>query len=490
MPAPLDRRNFLKRAGALGGAAMMWGPLAGLSGAARGSAAPQGSLLDLAAADSPIDTIVVLLMENRSFDHYLGWLARDGEYLEESRRRYGAKFRVDGDQTQVFRDPKGRRVPTYHLPSKAGEDNPYRGCHHPDPGHGWESGRAQRDHGFMAEDAGNDEFALGYFRAEDIPTYSAMVRRFTTFDRYFASLLAPTYPNRAYLHAAQSGGMKTNELPYIDGAGFYEFETIWDRMQAASVPCRYYFVDLPTVGLWGPRMLPIASHIERYFVEAAAGRLPNVVFLDPGFTTGLRTDDHPYADIRAGQRLVYDYVKAFVESPHWERGAFLISYDEWGGFFDHVRPPRLPDLRRSKNDKEDFGQAGFRVPTIMASPYARPGFVDHRVYDHTSILRFIEWRFLGAPAEGPKGSGWFLTPRDRFAHNIGASLLPAKPNPEFHLEPVPKVPFASAPCEGETFEGTGLPVPVEAEKHAFEQSLDAGFFERAGFDIDIKPYPL
>ena len=82
----------------------------------------------------------------------------------------------------------------------------------------------------------------------------------------------------------------------------------------------------------------------------------------------------------------------------------MLTYDEWGGFFDHVAPPILPDLRASANDEENFGQAGFRVPTVLASPYARPGFVDHTQYDHTSILRFLEWRFLGAPPRGPGAS--------------------------------------------------------------------------------------
>ena len=121
---------------------------------------------------------------------------------------------------------------------------------------------------------------------------------------------------------------------------------------------------------------------------------------------------------------------------------FVLTYDEWGGFFDHVAPPVVPDDRASKIDDANFGQTGFRVPTMLASPYARRGFVDHRQYDHTSILRFVEWRFLGAPPEGPSASNdrWYLTTRDRHAHNIGSALVThADPDLDFDLDaPLPE----------------------------------------------------
>ena len=111
-------------------------------------------------------------------------------------------------------------------------------------------------------------------------------------------------------------------------------------------------------------------------------------------------------------------------SPQWRRGVFIATYDEWGGFFDHVAPPHFPDDRANADDLLDFSQAGFRVPTVMASPFGHSGLVDSRTYDHSSILRFIEWRFLGAPPEGPGNDtdSWFLTRRDRYAANLGASL--------------------------------------------------------------------
>ena len=483
----IDRREFLKRSALAGGALTLGGAMRP-SFASRfldPHLAAEGSILDLPAAESPIDTIVVLMMENRSIDHYLGWLATDNAYIAAGQSRYGAGFSFDADNTQSFLNTDGEAVGTYHYPTRGG-DNPYRGCEHPDPGHGWNHGRAQRDGGFLAAGSGNDEFALSYYLAEDVPLYANLARRFTTFDRYHCSLLAPTYPNRLYMHSAQSGGEKTNRLPIAERG--HSWPIIWEKLAAANVPSAYYFVDLPAILLFGARTIPFTRHIERFFADAAAGQLPRVVFLDPGFTTGMRTDDHPYADIRAGQKFVLDVLKAFVESPHWQRGAFFITYDEWGGFFDHVAPPLLPDSRASGNDAENFGQAGFRVPTLMASPYAQPGFVDHRLYDHTSILRFIEWRYLGAPAEGSGGAGWWLTARDQNAANIGASLSSTLVDAEMHLPVLPEVPIASPPCEGEELEGTGVGAAVEM--HAFEQALHLGYFERVGFTPDLRPYPI
>jgi phospholipase C len=482
----MHRRTVLKGAAALGAATAL-GPTVRLAARPTKARLALPSILDLPAAEAPVTHVVVMMMENRSVDHFLGWLAHDEDYLEAGRRRYGARFRFDGSQDQTYATQSGELVATYHLPTHAGEPNPYRGCGHPDPGHGWNAGRAQRDGGFLAAGSGNDEFAVGYYREPDLPFYGNLARRFTTFDRYHCSLLGPTFPNREYLHAATSGGHKANDIPF-DTLGF-PWPTIWDRLMAAGVPARYYFVDLPTTALWGPRLLPVTSHIEHYFIDAAAGRLPNVTFVDPGFTTGFRTDDHPFADIRASHAFVEDVFRAFVASPHWEHGLFVLTYDEWGGFFDHVPPPVLPDDLASSVDADNFGQAGFRVPTFLASPYARPGFVDHRVYDHTSILRFIEWRFLGAPPEGPGGSGWWLTTRDRYANNIGASLQPTI-DPELGTDLAfwsePRVPVASAPCRGEELEGLpGAGDVPGLESSAFEAAAATGYFEAAGYRTDL-----
>jgi phospholipase C len=193
------------------------------------------------------------MMENRSFDHYLGWLATDEAYLDAGRTRFGRSFRVGGDLDQSYTDGAGETVDTYYLPEKPDEVNPYRGCDHPDPGHGWDAGRAQRDGGFLADGSDNDPYALGYYKEDDIPYYARLAREFTIFDNYFCSVLGPTFPNREYLHAAQSGGVKDNST---DPSGGFAWETIWDRFMSAGVPAGYYFVDLPVTALWGARLLP------------------------------------------------------------------------------------------------------------------------------------------------------------------------------------------------------------------------------------------
>jgi phospholipase C len=484
----LSRRDFLERtAYAAGLAGMATLPPSVLLAQAAEAAARRNRLPT--PRNLEIDHVVVLMMENRSLDHYLGWLGDDEEYLEAGRSRFGGEFSFDGNNQQEFPGPDGTEYCTYHLPSRELETNPYRGCRHAGPGHLWEDGRAQRDGGFLAEGSSheeengrNDEFSLGYYLEEDLPIYGRLARRFTTFDRYHAALLGPTFPNREYLHSAQSGGNKANQLP-LRTLGF-PWDTIWDRLAAAGVPAAYYFVDLPFVALWGSRLIPVAHHIDRYFEDVARPGFPNVVFIDPGFTAKCRTDDHPFADIRAGQNYVKHVFRAFVESPYWESGVFLLNYDEWGGFFDHVTPPTARDPRADTDDRENFGQLGFRVPCFMASPYAREGWVEHGRHEHASLLRFIEWRFLGAPPEGPAGRGWWLTERDRHAGNIGLALRPDRPNLDlgFDLEQVP-LPPPSPSCRDGALDRLLNLDPFSV--------LDAsGLVERVGFTPGTLPREL
>lgn len=459
-------------------------------------------MLDLPAKESPIDTVVVVMMENRSFDHYLGWLADDERYLETGRSRYGKRFRIAGKQQQSFPAPDGTTARTEPLISQPGQSNPFRGCDHFDPGHGWESGRAQRDGGFLAPGSQNDLYALGYYTGESLPFTARLAREFMVADRWHASLLSSTYPNRNYFHAAQSGNAKTNKLPTDTGG--YPWETIWERLEAAGVSNGYYFTDLPYLALYGNRLTSFQRPVDQFFSDAEAGTLPHVTYLDPSFLGETRTDDHPHADIRAGQRFMRDVFAAFSASRQWKRGLFVVTYDEWGGFFDHVAPPVLADNQSSSDDLENWGQAGFRVPSIIASPYVRRGFVDHTLYDHTSVLRFLEWRFLGAPAHGPgkANATWFLTERDRNANNLGANLagtrvargvgfdldFPIDPQSEPCVNPEPKPPpgppGTTAPPLAPSVKNA---VASKDEQHPLEQAMHAGWFERFGIDVNVNP---
>jgi len=430
----IGRREFVKRAGALAATAAVGGPTL-LRSAGAGTAPGADSVLEHAANDCPIDTVVVLMMENRSFDHYLGWLGNDDDYLEAGKRRWGAQFAVEAKNQLQYRDLAGVMVATESLVGRAEDPNPFRLCKGPAPGHSWKAGRRQRDAGFLASGTGNGESAIGYYTAEDVPVHAALARRFTVLDHHFASVMGPTFPNRQYFHSAESEGRKKDPGPLR--AGVFDATTIWDKLAAAGVSCGYYYTDTPASFLvFGDRLRPFVRSLDRYFDDCATGSLPQFVFIAPNFTGEYRTDNHPRGCINVAERFVLEVFGAFVQSTQWNRGMFSLFYDEWGGFFDHVRPPTFPDERASKDDANNFGQAGFRVPSILASPYAPANFVDATVYDHTSLLRFLEWRFLGAPPHGTarRGSKWYHNTRDRHANNYGRSLRATGPNPDVDLK--------------------------------------------------------
>ncbi|HYU38825.1 MAG TPA: alkaline phosphatase family protein [Acidimicrobiia bacterium] len=481
----LNRREFLRAARLVGGAAMLGGPglVACDGGSARATNVPRlplppDSVLAHPATECPIDTVVIVMMENRSFDHYLGWLGGEEHYVEEGRRRYGRNFHVDARVDERYRNEFGIQVETRHTLQLGDDPSPYRGCNHRDPGHSWIKGRVQRDRGFLASGTGNDSFAASYYLSEDIPVHAHIARRFTVMDRHHASLLGPTFPNRQYLFSAQSEGLKTSLHPLDFGQ--YSSRTIFEKLESAGVQAAEYFTNLPISLLWGARMFPFVRTVDVYFSDAAAGTLPQVSFITPPVGGAFRTDDHPQGDIALGQRFIEALYAAFVRSPQWQRGMFVLVYDEWGGFFDHVHPPVVPDARASSDDGNNFGQLGFRVPSLLASPYARPGYVDHNLYDHASILRFLEWRFLGAPAQGPgkKGDRWFLAKRDRYANNYGASLRMTNPTPELDFPTPLPVAAVAGPCDDE--DRIGKLGPDGTPRNAFQptETLDAIVRER------------
>ena len=421
----LTRKEFLERTAYT----------AGLAGMA--STLPAGVLLGEAAdaearrarlpspRNLPIDHFVILMMENRSFDHYFGWVPN-----------------ADATQNQTYRNPQGQQVPTRHANSLGTAK--WQGCGHPDPGHGWSSGRAQLRGGFMAQGADTDEFALIYYNRGELPFIHEAARQYTLYDRFFCSLLASTWPNRYYKWSGQSGGIINNNPPV--GTGGNQWETIFDRALANGVSARYYASDLPFSAVWGQRGGRWTNPVDRFYADCATGSLPNISFVDPPFRDGgggdgLSADEHPLGDVRLGQAFMSDVANAFLNSPNYRRGAMFIIYDEWGGFFDHVRPPRVIDGRMNRDLYKDFGQLGFRIPAVALSPYARPkkrprGFrVDHGTYAHESILKLISYRFrLG-----------HLNKRHRYTRNIGRSFEWSKP--DFERPPLPDAPqVAARPC--------------------------------------------
>ncbi len=473
----MDRRGFLKlgaqlaAAGAVSGSALAAAEGAFASEVAR--ATKFGSILDGAPSDSGIDHVVIVMMENRSFDSYLGWLAKDWQYWRDGRSRYGKNFAVVGNQSQTYTAPDGTQVQTAPHRKIAGPINVWEGCGHNDPGHGWDAGRAERDGGFLAAGSGNDVLALEYFRDFDLPVYAALARRFTIADHWFASVLGPTYPNREYHVSGQSGGHKDNYLPIVENG--FQWTAIFDRLSAAGVSVCDYASDFPTFALFGPRSQPFLRTYDDFQTDAAAGNLPAVSYVEPHFVGDAENDDHPLADPRGGQLFIRDVLRTLVNSPAWNRSLLIINYDEWGGFFEHVPPPIVPDDRASTVDEDNFGQCGFRIPNFIVSPYALPNYVDHTQYDHTSVLRFLEWRFLGAPANGTQGNPanpWWLTTRDRNAKNLGRSLSKAAYDPELHFDVDMKLANPSSPCAPGDALVTGT--------HPFAEAVRAGYLDRIG----------
>ena len=192
-----------------------------------------------------------------------------------------------------------------------------------------------------------------------------------------------------------------------------------------------------------------------------------------------------------------DVVHAFMESPQCKRGALFIVYDEWGGFFDHVRPPRVPDVRSSANVAEDFGQMGMRIPAVLVSPYAKRDHVDHNIYGFESILKLIRYRFGLSP----------LTTRDQYAKNIARSFdFESKPNYEIPSLPDPPSVVASAcsaPSAWKAAAGPGRAAVVgggaggaggileeltgildlgRPKEHDLAALKTSGYLERLGFD--------
>ncbi len=336
-------------------------------------------------AKSGLDHVVVVMMENRSFDHLLGWLP-------------GA----DGKQTGLaYVDRDGVSHSTFPLAPD------FQGCSYHDPDHSYDGARVEWDNG--ACDGwlrANDLWSIGYYRRADLPFLGKAAPAFTVCDRFFASIMGPTFPNRFYSLSGVTDRLQNDQLPV-------SLPTIFDRFAAKRIPAAYYYGNFPFLVLY-QRYQAVSFHYSTFFRQCKSGRLPAFSYIDPSYTfadegpaSGNQgNDDHPHADIRAGEYFMSTIYNAVTRSPAWPRTLLVFTFDEWGGFFDHVPPPAAPDV------KPDYQQRGFRVPAVLVSPFARRGHVDHGVYDHTSILRLVEWRWGLEP----------LSVRDAQAGNLAAAL--------------------------------------------------------------------
>lgn len=369
MPHRPSRRDTLKTLSALAGVAATGSTLSGCEAPPDDGPADD---TDLADPRTAIETIVVLMMENRSFDHVFGSLT-----LAEGREDVNG---LTADMANP--DADGEPVPVFRLTKECQLDPP----------HGWSSSHRQfadgACSGFVLEHQGGatsvSREAMGYYLREDLPIVYTLSDDNALCDAWFASVMGPTWPNRFYSFCATAEGMTHNDR----GAIPFGAPSLFDQLDEAGVAWKVYFHDAPfsvllerTGGLFGDNLRPI----DEFFLDAAAGRLPPVVFIEPGYTIN---DDHPPHPVLLGQALIGTIYQTLADSPHWDRSMMVLNYDEHGGFFDHVAPPTTPDDHAT----DGFDQLGFRVPAMVMGPYARASVV-HTTYDHTSVLKHIQEMF-------------------------------------------------------------------------------------------------
>jgi phospholipase C len=377
---------------------------AGLGAGLVGCSDLTDSLASVRPEDSGLEHVVIVTMENRSFDHMLGWLP-------------GA----DGKQAGLtYTDTAGTPHATYHLTT-------LQGCGFNDPDHSFEGARVEYNDGAAdgwLRAGANDLFAIGYYEAPDLPFLGRAAPEWTVLDRYFTSLMGPTNPNRLILQAGQTDRL-ANTQPLST------LPTIWDRLAAAGVAGKNYGSLFVTASQWGATYASVIQPLTSFFSDAATGNLPQVAFVDPDYGRPYADSYHPFADITRGEAFLASIYQAVTMGPGWNSTLLIITFDEWGGFFDHVTPPVGPVPPGEQAIGNTDGLHGFRVPTLLISPFARRHHVSSAVYDHASILRLIEWRWSLQP----------LTVRDSAANNLAQELDFAHPRTSAPVIDVPTGPF-------------------------------------------------
>ena len=382
-----------------------------------------------AAGLTEIEYLVLVMLENHSADNILGRLP------------HFAKSRTGFDGLPV----NSHGVPSASNPGTSGQ--PVKAFPLPDlcPSVGltqnWNSSHAQYDGGR------NDGFVtnvgvstpMGYLTPEQMRLTYTLASHFPVSDRYFCSVLGQTLPNRRYYFSGTSSGCVND-----DNANFAIAAangTIFDRLDHGKVPWRLYNGSIPSP-YYFPNFRNNHSQVarcfpaEQFFAHAADGKLATVTYMEENF--GYQSEENPQ-DIAYGESFLRRVVEAVMHSPHWPKTALFITYDEHGGWFDHVPPPAAirpddipPNLTLSSKGTfpAGFNRYGFRVPLTIVSPWGRTDYISHKVADHTSILAFIEHRFGLRP----------MTRRDATAWDLSDMIDTSEGEPQL-LEPI-KLPAA------------------------------------------------
>ena len=323
-------------------------------------------------AHIPIRHVIVMMKENRSYDQLFGRLHDQGQPDSEP---------IPDDFCNL--DDAGKRIAPFHSDTT---------CVHRDPDHQWNSMHAMVNGGKMdgfvtraAQTAGGDgHFVMGYFDQSDLPFYYFLANTFAIDDRNFASVRSGTWPDRDYLLLGTSDGVRRTGGGYPDAS----LPTLFTELDDRGISWGAYANGKPFEGTlgWSADHAGVAS-VDHFLAQLADGTLPQVTFVDGEENV---EDEHPTADVQVGEawsRMIYE---AAVHSPLWPSLALIWTYDEAGGFFDHVPPP---DGCVARPQDSEFFELGVRVPLVVISPWARRHFVSHVQHEHTSILRFIQALF-------------------------------------------------------------------------------------------------
>lgn len=333
---------------------------------------------------TPIKTVVVLCMENRSFDHMLGFMKRINP-------------EIDG-LTGTESNPLSLTDPNAGV-ATVSDQAPY--IDPTDPGHSYQAIALQifgsqtettanppPMSGFAAqaemEQAGLSKTIMSAFAPEHVPIHKTLVQEFAVVDRWFASVPSSTQPNRQYLHSATSHGLMSNNQQQLT-AGLPQ-RTIFEAVEEAGLSFGIYYQQVPnTLFYRNLRKLKYVDNFRPYDLtfkdHAKRGTLPNYTVIEPRYfdLLGLpANDDHPVHDVAQGQSLIKEVYEALRSSPQWNEILLLITYDEHGGFYDHVPTPigvPSPDgiVGSAAPYSFDFTRLGVRVPTLLVSPYIEAG---------------------------------------------------------------------------------------------------------------------
>jgi len=432
------RRSFLHRGGAALAAAGLAPGLLRPAYAAAATLRPPDGLPDpsrpagTATAALPFDHIVVVMMENHSYDNLLGALSLSGQPQAD-----GLTFDGQGTALNTNPGPSGA-VASFPFPTTVQGSNVSQT---------WNATHAQIDGGAMdgfVQSVGSAQ-PMGYWTAPVLPFAYSLARTFTVANRWFCSAPCQTIPNRRFLMAGTAyGGISTDLASLADPPP--PNGTIFDRLHAYGISWRNYFVDLPQTAIIPSIVKQYPSNlasVAQFRRDCRAGTLPAVSFVDPEFgvlselgsflarghgplaafghsVETIGGDEEDPQDLFYGEAWAHSVLEAVLNSPAWPRTLLIYTYDEHGGYYDHVAPAAAipPDAIPPKLGPGDvpggYDIYGPRVPAIVVSPFSRPNAVTNVIHDHTSVLATIEAKW-NLPA---------LTYRDANAATVADFLDP------------------------------------------------------------------